>query len=231
MSCDDRHEHLNALLDGELSAPDAAVLTAHLAVCPACMQRLGELAAIRAAIAGLHREIVSPALEQRILAMTDDAMPKAVLPFRPRRRQIGMLAIAAGIAALLVVTLSPGKDHLADFVAVRDAAQRSALMQTMAPAGAINPPVVPGFTLAASRTDILVGHKALVATYRRDGSVITLCAWPAGKEPAHGLEQKTYRGAAITYWNDGKNEYWVTSAGPRTLVSDFVTGLSALSGA
>jgi anti-sigma factor RsiW len=223
MSCDHLHEDLNALLDGELPPRHAAELTAHLARCPDCTRYLEELAALRAAIAELDPEPVSPDLEQRIRAMIDDEPVSQVLPFRAVRRRPAYLAAAVGIAALLVLVLLPGHDRTADFVAVRDAGLRSAVTQT----AAITTPAVPGFTLAAARADVLAGHPAQVLTYNRDGAAFTLCIWSAGKEPAHGLEHKTYRGTSITYWNDGKNEYWVASTAPATEISDFVTKLRA----
>jgi anti-sigma factor RsiW len=227
MSGDHRHEDLSALLDGELPPAEAAAVTAHLARCPDCARHLEELASLRAAIATLDQDDISPALEQRIHALLDDAPPGRVLPFRAVRRRPAFIAAAAGLAAVLVLTLSLGHDHTADFVAVRDAGLRSGLTQTAA--ATVTAPALPGFTLVAARPDILAGHQARVLTYDRDGAAITLCIWSAGREPAHGVRRGTYRGTSITYWNDGKNEYWVASTAPAPLVSAFVAALRGVS--
>jgi anti-sigma factor RsiW len=221
MSCKHPHEPLNALLDGELPPAEAAALSAHLAACPDCRLTLRELAELRAAIAELERAEVPAALEARIRALTD-AAPAKILPFRPRWRQFGLLAATAGLAAALTLAVLP-KDRTADFMAVRDAALRGGLTQ-LADAGA---PTVPGFTLTGTRRDEVAGHHAQIAVYTRNGVRFILCIWPAGREPARGLESTVYRGMAISYWNDGHEEYWVASKMPAPALPGFVQALRA----
>jgi len=216
------NEQLSALLDGELPPAETAALAAHLAACQDCLRTWGELADLRAAMAGLEREEVPPGLEARILALTD--APSKILPFRPRWRQFGLLAATAGLAAALTLALLP-QDKTADFMAVRDAALRGGVTQ-LAQAGA---PVVPGFRLAGTRRDEVAGHHAQIAVYTGNGASITLCIWPAGSEPAHGLKTTVYRGMAITYWNDGHEEYWVASPMPAPALPAFVQALRARS--
>jgi anti-sigma factor RsiW len=216
------NEQLSALLDGELPPAETAALSAHLAACQDCMRTWGELADLRAAIAGLERAEVPPGLEARILALTD--APSKIVPFRPRWRQYGLLAATAGLAAALTLAILP-QGQTVDFMAVRDAALRGGLTQP-AEAGA---PVVPGFRLASTRRDEVAGHHAQIAVYTRNGASITLCIWPAGREPAHGLKTTMYRGMAIDYWNDGHEEYWVASPMPALELADFVQALRARS--
>lgn len=223
MSCEHLHEQLNALLDGELPPAEEAALSAHLAACQDCMRTLRELADLRANIAGLESAEVPLGLEARIRALTDDA-PAKILPFRPRWRQLGLLAATAGLAAAITLAVLP-KDRTPDFMAVRDAAMRGGLTQ-LAEAGA---PVVRGFTLAGTRRDEVAGHHAQVMVYTRDDARFTLCIWPAGREPAHGLETTIYRGVAISYWNNGHEEYWVVSRMPAPAMPVFVQALRASS--
>jgi anti-sigma factor RsiW len=219
MSCEHLHEQLNALLDGELPPAEAAALAAHLADCPDCARTLQELAELRVAIAGLEEEEVPPGLEARILAMTADE-PAKILPFRPRWRQLGLLAATAALAAGLTLSLRP-EDKTPDFMAVRDAALRGGVTQLA------SGPSVPGFTLTSARNDVVAGHHAQVAVYVRGGTSFTLCIWPAGREKAHGVRNAVFRGMDITYWNDGHSEYWVASPAPAPGMADFVQAVRA----
>jgi hypothetical protein len=109
---------------------------------------------------------------------------------------------------------------------VHDAALRSASLTTAAPAAA---PTVPGFALASNHRDVVAGHVAQVVDYVRDGQTITLCIWPAGKEPAHDVRQAVYQGMTIKYWNDGDHEYWAASTGSGGNLDKFVAALSVSS--
>ena len=221
MSGEHPHERLNALLDGELPPAEAAALSAHLAACGDCLRTLRELAGLRADIAGLESAEVPLGLEARILALTGD-VPGKILPMRPRWRQFGVLAATAGLAAAITLAVLP-KDMGAEFMAVRDAALRGEVTQ-LAAAGT---PSVPGFTLIGTRSDEVAGHRAQVAVYMREGVSFTLCIWPAGREPAHGPKTTIYRGMAITYWNDGRDEYWAASPAPAAMLPAFVQALRA----
>ena len=223
MSSEQLHEQLNALLDGELPPAEIAALSAHLATRQDSMRTLYELAELRAAIAKLETEDVPPGLEARILALTD-AAPAKILPFRPRWRQFGVLAATAGLAAAITLAVLP-PDKMPDFMAVRDAALRGGVTQL----AAASAPVVPGFTLTSTRNDEVAGHRAQIAVYTRDGASVTLCLWPAGHEPAHGVKNIVYRGMAISYWNDGRTEYWAASPQPAHALPGFVQGLRASS--
>jgi anti-sigma factor RsiW len=89
-------------------------------------------------------------------------------------------------------------------------------------AGNIVGPAVAGFRLAAARADIVAGHPTHVFTFMRANQTVTLCIWAANGEPAHGVRNAVYRGMAIRYWNDGKQEYWAATAGPEATLDDFV---------
>ncbi|HEX3983881.1 MAG TPA: zf-HC2 domain-containing protein [Acidisoma sp.] len=223
MSCDDWTLHINAFLDGALSPPEAAALTAHLEACPACTRMLAELAALRGAIAELDvDEAPSAALEARVHALLDAASGKGKLRvLRPSWRMATGLVVSAALAATVLLTLSPRKDVRPDLMSVRDAALRVSL--SAAPEAKV--PAVTGFTLVSARQDLVAGHEALVAVYRQGDAMITLCAWPAGREPAHGVVDAAYRGMAIRYWNDGHEEYWAASAAPAPVLPTFVQAL------
>jgi anti-sigma factor RsiW len=224
-------EQLSAMLDGELAPADMAALTVHLASCPDCAKNLAELAALRAA---LHDEIpeeeVSPDFYEKISGLLDQqtSMPaqevKAanVITFKPRpvHRNAGWIAAVTAIAAMLVVLLLPHHDETKDLMSVRDAALRGSLSQMVA-SNMVGPKVA-GFRLADARSDIVAGHPTLVFAYARANQTVTLCIWSADGEPAHGVRNAVYKGMAISYWNDGKREYWAATPGPVATLNDFV---------
>lgn len=227
-------EQLSAMLDGELPPADMAALTVHLAACPDCAKRLAELAALRAA---LHHEVpedeVSPDFHARISGLLDRQtsapMPEAkaanIIAFTPNpvRRNAGWIAAGTAIAAMLMILLLPHHDETKDLMSVRDAALRVSAPQTVA--SNIAGPSVAGFRLDLVRADIVAGHRAQVLAYEQANQTVTLCIWPANGEPAHGVRDAVYKGMAISYWNDGKQEYWAATAGPTATLHDFVAAL------
>jgi anti-sigma factor RsiW len=225
-------EQLSAMLDAELAPADMAELTVHLAACPDCTQHLAELAALRAA---LHHELpeeevspdfyakISGLLDQQTSTLTPEAKVTNVLAFRPHpvRRRIGWIAAGTAIAAMLMILLLPHRDVSRDLISVRDATLRGSVSQAVA--SNIAGPTVVGFRLDAVRSDIVAGHPAQVLTYARANQTVTICIWSANGEPAHDVRNAVYRGMAISYWNNGKQEYWAATTGPTATLNDFVT--------
>ena len=226
MTCEDRNLQLNALLDGELPAADTAELTAHLAACPECARRLAELAELRAALAeAIPEEEILVEFQSRIAGVLDRAGKEAaVVRFKLRAwgAPLAALAVGAAVAAMLVVAVLPNAHQQGELMAVRDAALRGA---EVAAAGAA--PEVPGFRLTGARQDEVAGHRAEVAAYVQAGEKVTLCIWPANGEPAQGVRAAHYRGMAISYWNDGKQEYWAASTGSSKVLATFVATVRA----
>jgi anti-sigma factor RsiW len=105
-------------------------------------------------------------------------------------------------------------------MSVRDAALRGSVSPTVASTAG---PAIPGFLLTASRSDIVAGHPARVLAYSKDRQTITLCIWSSNGEAAHGVRHAVYKGMGISYWNDGKQEYWAATTGTNGLLENFVT--------
>jgi anti-sigma factor RsiW len=229
----DHNEQLNAFVDGELSVDETAALAAHLAICPECAKMLADLAQLRAALARAIPQKEAPAdLLRRVEAALDAEVgarrAHEPIPFRqrPQRRRLAWIGAGAAIAATLILTLLPHDDNSRDLMAVRDAALRGAVAQVEPGPVA---PVARGFQLASARMDVVAGHQAQVLTYRRAGATITLCIWPANGEPAHGVRTSVYQGTAISYWNDGKREFWAAGAEPNSgALTDFVRAVRAI---
>jgi anti-sigma factor RsiW len=234
MSYTQYSEQLSAMLDGELAPADVAVLTVHLASCADCAKHLAELAALRAALHNaISEEEVSPdfyvkisgALNRQTSTPTPDVkMPNVItLKLRSVRQKTGWIAAVSAIAAMLMVLLLPHHDEIRDFMGVRDAALRGSVSQLVA--SNMVGPTVAGFRLASARPDIVAGHPTWVFAYTREDQTVTLCIWSANGEPAHGVRNAIYKDVAISYWNDGKQEYWAATPGPVATLNDFVTAM------
>ncbi len=179
MDCDAYSEPLNAMVDGALPAGEMAALASHLAACPDCARHLAELADLRAALQDVvPEEAVAPEFYAKISGLLDreaavikPEFTAPVIPFRqrPLRRNAGWIGAWAAVAAMLVVLLMPHHDASRDLMSVRDAALRTNMAQSVA--ANMPGPMVAGFDLAASRSDIVArasGHASSFA-YTRAG--------------------------------------------------------------
>jgi hypothetical protein len=114
-----------------------------------------------------------------------------------------------------------------DLMGVRDATMRGATAQAEAGADA---PVVPGFVLASARMDVVAGHTSQVLIYKGADKgakgTVTLCVWPSNGEPAKAVSNMVMKGTDISYWNDGKTEFWAASPAPETTLDGFVRALT-----
>lgn len=227
-------EQLSAILDGELAPADMMALTVHLASYPDGAKHLAELAALRAALHGENPEKeVSPDFYEKISRLLDqhtstpalDVKVPNVIAFWPGpvRRNAGWITAVTAVAAMLMVLVLPHHDETKDLMSVRDAALRGSVSQMVAfkRVG----PAVAGFHLATARSDIVAGHPTQVFAYARANQTVTICIWSANGEPAHGIRNAAYRGMAISYWNDGNQEYWAATTGPATTLNDLVAAM------
>lgn len=113
-TCDDIRARLGPYVDGELDADDAADVREHVEACPRCAARLEAERAFLARIAAAGGETAPESLRSRVEAIVRSTRPAKEVPERGRRTPWGAivpLAIAAGVAALLLVT-TPWDDAL-----------------------------------------------------------------------------------------------------------------------
>ena len=229
MTCEERGPALNALLDGELPAAEAAALTAHLAECPVCTRHLAGLAQVRAGLAALVPEEAAPAaLRRRIEAMIGAAEPPApVRAVRPGRRRWFVAGVgAAAFAAILALAWLPRKNEAPVIAGVRDAVLRAGLPARIGAAPGW--PLVPepdlasaGFHLQSARPDAIAGRKAVVLLYLAGRRRVVLCVWQTN-EAAHPPRSAADHGIAIRYWTDGRLDFWAATRAPASLLTRFV---------
>ena len=230
---------VQAELDGELGAAEAASLAAHRAECPVCQAAAVEFAQARALIRDDLYQPVPEDMRHRVMAAIAAAQPPrpamsaAAMPTAPgswRRwwsngASFGLGAACAAALALLMVlpAAEPGlteqvvaghiralqPGHLAD-VASDD-------RHTVKPwfDGRIDfaPPVkdlaAVRFPLTGGRLDYLNGRPVAALVYQRDKHVIDLFVWPAGGETSPQTAER--QGYNIVHWSQNGMAFWAVS--------------------
>lgn len=228
---------IQADLDGELDAAQAAALAAHIGDCASCTatrNELAELASRLRAEASYHSAPPSlrAAVAARIAASAPVAQPAGWrrIGGSGRRLRQGLsfgagFALAASLVLILllphrrdvageVVTdhiraLQPG--HLTDVV--------STDQHTVKPwfNGRLDysPPVrdfsAEGFPLTGGRLDYLGERPVAALVYRRAQHVIDLYVWPTRGSAARVVSQGERRGFNYVSWTDGDLTFWAVS--------------------
>jgi hypothetical protein len=102
MTCEESRLRISPLIDGELSAEDAAALQAHLAGCDACSWFRQDLDRVRRAAASLGPINPPDHVWLHVAGQTRLESPGALTPRRPAAQR-GAVAQWLGIAAALIV--------------------------------------------------------------------------------------------------------------------------------
>jgi anti-sigma factor RsiW len=233
-ACPDREPMLQALLDGELDAANAAATEAHLKTCAGCAAQYRMLQALRARLGEAELSPPAPAhLRRRIEAMIEAEGRKA--PARrpwwtgviPAWSTAGAMALLA--ASLMVVQVIPQQQgslgdqlvashvrslmeqHLID-VATSD---RHVVRPWFAGKVDFTPPVVDladqGFPLVGGRLDYAGDRTVAALVYRRHAHVINLFVMPARDASSAwriGARKTSY---SVIHWTHGELDFWAVS--------------------
>jgi anti-sigma factor RsiW len=217
---------VQAELDGELDAAQAAALEMHRRNCAICQEAQAELLRTRALLRSEPYEATPDDVRARIMARLRQVQPQAVPIAAPRPARswwgwlggpgLGFGLGAACAAALAFLVVLPQRNDLVDAVVADHirALQPGHLedvvstdQHTVKPwfDGRIDfaPPVkdfaAEGFPLKGGRLDYLDNRPVAALVYQRDKHIIDLYVWPAGATPAHLTSESSSQGAIQGY--------------------------------
>jgi len=241
---------VQAELDGELDAAQAAALEAHRATCPICQAAQTQLLRARALVRVEAYETTPDDVRARVMARLRQVAPEPAAAARGTARGrargwawlrgpgFGFGLGAACAAAVSLLVLLPGGSDLAEAVVaghiralqpghLEDVASTD--QHTVKPwfDGRINfaPPVkdfaAQGFPLKGGRLDYLDDRPVAALVYQRDKHIINLYVWPAAAATPHLAADRTIRGYNVVHWvADGMN-FWAVSDVERNQLDDF----------
>jgi len=229
---------VQAELDGELGAAEAAALAAHRAQCPICEAAANELLQTRALLRDDLYQPVPEDMRRRLMSVLAAAQPPRPGPSTATSGSFGRwrgwwsngasfgfgAACAAALAFLLLVpAMPPGLTE--QIVAGHVRALQPGHLQDVASEdrhtvkpwfdGRLDfaPPVkdlaAAHFPLTGGRLDYLNGRPVAALVYQRDKHVIDLFVWPAaGDTPPQTAERQGYN---IVHWSQGGMNFWAVS--------------------
>jgi anti-sigma factor RsiW len=238
---------VQAELDGELDAAQAAALEAHRVDCPICQAAQEELLRARALMRGELYEPIPDAVRARVMVRLRQAEPQPIPAPRShwswnwlRGPSIGFGLGAACAAAISFLILLPERNDLVDQIVADHirALQPGHLedvvstdQHTVKPwfDGRIDfsPPVkdfaAEGFPLKGGRLDYLDGRPVAALVYQRDKHIIDLYVWPARSAGLRLAGDTAIQGYNVVHWTaDGMN-FWAVSDVERAQLDDFAT--------
>jgi anti-sigma factor RsiW len=241
----DRVLLVQAELDGELDAAQAASLEAHRAGCPICQAAQAEVLRARTLLRREPYEATPEDVRARVMARLRQAEPAGASAPSPARRwrwvfpSLGGFGLGAACAAALAFLLVlPERNDLADAIVADHirALQPGHLedvvstdQHTVKPwfDGRIDfaPPVrdfaAQGFPLKGGRLDYLDGRPVAALVYQRDKHVIDLYVWPEISASPHLAGDTAIQGYNVVHWaQDGMN-FWAVSDVERGQLDDF----------
>jgi anti-sigma factor RsiW len=229
---------VQAELDGELGAAEAAGLAAHRAECPICEAAAVELAQARALVRDDLYQPVPEDVRHRVMTALAAARPARPAMAAAAPESLGWwhrwwsngasfglgAACAAALAFLLLMpAMPPGLTE--QVIAGHVRALQPGHLQDVASEdrhtvkpwfdGRIDfaPPVkdlaAERFPLTGGRLDYLDGRPVAALIYQRDKHVIDLFVWPAaGETPPQSAERQGYN---IVHWSQNGMAFWAVS--------------------
>jgi len=232
---------LDAYLDGELAAPDAAELEAHLRACPDCSRLERRRRALSAAVreqvlrfpapdtlrarvrSAVRADLNRPAHRRShwpALAVAASLAVVAVGSWQVALRRATSDALAEQVLGSHVRSLMPG--HLTDVV--------SSDQHTVKPwfNGKLDfsPPVSDfagrGFPLVGGRLEYVGGRPVAALVYGRRQHLINVFLWPSERGRTGGRPVTTQQGYHLLHWTTPAYSYWAASDLGLPELRDFV---------
>jgi anti-sigma factor RsiW len=237
---------VQAELDGELNAAQAAALEAHRVGCVICQAAQTELLRARELLRGEAYETTPDDVRARVMVRLRQAEPRpAPIHPMPTRRwrwvfpSIGGFGLgAACVAVLAFLVVLPQRDDLAgQLVAGHIRALQPGHLEdvlstdqhTVKPwfDGRLDfaPPVrdfaTEGFPLKGGRLDYLDGRAVAALVYQRDKHIIDLYVWPMVGMTPHLAGDTVIQGYNVAHWTAEGMNFWIVSDVERGQLDDF----------
>ena len=234
---------VQAELDGELDAAQAAALEAHRVGCAICQAAQTELLRTRELLRGEVYESTPEDVRARVMARLRQAEPRPVAT--PTRRRwvwpsvggFGLgAACAAALAFLLVLpqrndvagqlvaghirALQPG--HLEDVVSTDQHTVKPWFDGRLDFAPPVRDFAADGFPLKGGRLDYLDGRPVAALVYQRDKHVIDVFVWPQSGAPVHLASNTALQGYNVVHWAAEGMNFWAVSDLERAQLDDFM---------
>lgn len=227
-ACGEMHLLIQADVDGELWAAEAARVADHLEDCPDC-------ARLQAQVMALSRRLKEHAPRHRAPDLLRKAVRAKLMGLRAERRPPFRGWVAGGMSAGLAIAASlaifaalPRGNTMPDWITAAHirALQPSHLVDvpstdqhTVKPwfAGRLpfSPPVkdlaADGFILSGGRLDSLPGSTAAVLVYTRRQHVIDLFIWPTSADEDRGGGSGVRGGYNFVRWQTDDMSFWAVS--------------------
>jgi anti-sigma factor RsiW len=253
MTCTQCQELLDAYIDGELPAAEAAAVREHLASCAECARDHAALAATSRRIGETLVKYQAPdVLKARIrvaLTQPDPLAPDALTPKPLARRRLALgglgVAIASSILTFAVVRgVAPGRSMTDEIVSSHIRALMPGHLTDVASTNQHNvkpwfngrvdlSPPVPnldsiGFLLIGGRLDYVQGRATPVIVYGRRQHLIDVYVWPATSEPGTEMSASARNGYNVIAWRANGMSLEAVSDLNRPELEQFVKAFNAV---
>ncbi len=243
----DRVLLVQAELDGELDAAEAASLAAHRAGCPECQAALADLSRARGLIGEELYHPMPDAVRARIMAQLATRQTGSVSSIRESLVNLwrswwraaagfGFGAVCAAAIAVLMLPV-PGAGVTEQIVASHIRALQPGHLEDVPSSdrhtvkpwfdGRIDfaPPVkdlaADRFPLLGGRLDYVGGRPVAALVYGRDKHIIDLYVWPAGDDSPLAPISARRQGYNIVRWRQDGMNFWAISDVELAQLKDF----------
>lgn len=231
---------IQADLDGELGAAEAAALAAHVETCAGCSAQRAELAELSSRLrTELPYHSAPASLRQSVASRIAGSAPPredsgrgGLRWFGRRNVRLGQgisfgagFALAAGLALALVLPRQANLagDVVADHIRALQPGHLTDVVSTDRHTvkpwfnGRLDysPPVkdfaADGFPLTGGRLDYLNGRPVAALVYHRAQHVIDLYVWPTRRGSDRATVEGSRNGYNYVRWTEGEMTFWVVS--------------------
>lgn len=244
MDCPTCEATVDAYVDGELTATEAAAFERALEACPACRQRLATARTMSGLLRGLPAEPAPDLLRARVERELRTIAGRPTYR-RGERMRWGAIAasliVAVGIGWLGGSLTSGGSrdgdplvaSYLRMAMAEHTVDVASSDRHTVKPwyagrldyAPAVHDLTSDGFPLLGGRLDLVDGRKVAVLVYRRNQHKLAVSLWPAasGANAAPSVTERD--GFAVAEWRHGGFEWRAVSDVSPAEMTSFMAAL------